>query len=121
MRKWYQRKTPEQRRAWIARRDPNVVARNERARWGTPARRASLREASARAHVKNKAEGKDKARNAVHNAVRDGKLKKQPCEVCGTWLVHAHHHNGYDREHWLDVQWLCVRHHKAVHGHLKAA
>jgi len=59
--------------------------------------------------------------SAVAYAVKTGKLIKQPCEVCGTWLVQAHHHNGYDKEHQLDVQWLCVIHHKAVHGHLRAA
>jgi hypothetical protein len=33
-----------------------------------------------------------KAHTAVSNAVRDGKLKKQPCAICGTnEHVHAHH------------------------------
>jgi hypothetical protein len=121
MREWYRRQSPEKKRAIVAARDPEAVRRAERKRWGTPRRRASLRASSARQRPKNKAEGKAPARYAVMNAVRDGRLKKQPCEVCGTWLVDAHHHMGYEPEHWLDVQWLCVIHHKAAHGRLRRA
>jgi hypothetical protein len=102
MREWYHRQTPEKRRAIVAARDPEAM------------RKASLRAAAARRPT-------HPAHTAVHNAIRDGRLRKQPCQECGTWLVHAHHHMGYEPEHWLDVQWLCVRHHKAVHGHLRAA
>ena len=34
---------------------------------------------------------KYKAHNMVNNAVRDGKLFKEPCDVCGCEKVHAHH------------------------------
>lgn len=51
-----------------------------------------------------------KARNAVSNAVRDGRLIRQPCEVCGTTeRVQAHHHD-YTKP--LDVNWLCFQHHR---------
>lgn len=49
----------------------------------------------------------------VGNAVRDGRLKKQPCFVCGHDDVEAHHPD-YDAP--LDVVWLCVAHHKELHA-----
>lgn len=59
----------------------------------------------------------EKARRAVANAVRSGKLAKTPCEMCGIddeRVLEAHHHLGYDQAHQLDVQWLCVRCHVKV-------
>lgn len=53
-----------------------------------------------------------KANTAVSNAVRDGRLKKQPCWVCGCKAVA--HHPDYDRP--LDVVWLCQPHHKQTHA-----
>ena len=49
---------------------------------------------------------------AVNNAKRDGKLIKQPCEICGANYVHAHH---CDYNKPLDVLWLCPKHHKEWH------
>jgi hypothetical protein len=51
------------------------------------------------------------ARYAVSNAIRDGRLEKQPCFVCGQ-NAEAHHPD-YDRP--LDVVWLCDKHHKEAH------
>lgn len=48
----------------------------------------------------------------VGNALRDGKLFKQPCEVCGDTEAHAHH-DDYDKP--LEVRWLCPVHHEAWH------
>ena len=49
----------------------------------------------------------------VGNAIRDGKLAVQPCEVCGYAIgVHAHHED-YCKP--LEVRWLCVRHHGERH------
>ena len=59
----------------------------------------------------------ERARRAVHNALRSGKLSKAPCELCGIddeRVLEAHHYQGYDEAHWLDVQWLCVRCHAKV-------
>ena len=53
-----------------------------------------------------------RANTAVTNAVRDGRLKKQPCWVCGSKAVA--HHPDYDRP--LDVVWLCQPHHKQAHA-----
>jgi hypothetical protein len=53
------------------------------------------------------------AHTLVGNAVRDGRLIKLPCAVCGT-TVHVHaHHDDYTRP--LDVRWLCAEHHSAAH------
>ena len=53
-----------------------------------------------------------RARTAVGNAIRDGRLQRQPCEECGA-PAQAHHED-YGRP--LDVRWLCFRHHRKVHG-----
>jgi len=56
---------------------------------------------------------------AVRYAVATGRLTKPA--VCSTadgtcsGRIEAHHHKGYDRADWLDVAWLCRRHHLAKH------
>lgn len=54
---------------------------------------------------------KYRAQNAVNNAIRDGKLVRQPCRVCGS-KAHAHHPD-YDKP--LEVDWLCPLHHAREH------
>jgi len=49
----------------------------------------------------------------VGNAIRDGKLFKQPCEVCGDIKVHGHH---CDYNKPLEVMWLCAEHHSQWHS-----
>jgi len=57
---------------------------------------------------------KVKAWNAVSNAIRDKKLKRLPCEVCGNEKSQAHHD---DYSNPLDVHWLCFKHHREdAHG-----
>lgn len=56
---------------------------------------------------------KRRAQTAVGNAVRDGRLKKAPCVVCGGEKVQGHH---WDYGRPLDVLWLCVRHHRMIHN-----
>ncbi len=54
---------------------------------------------------------KAKARGAVNDAVRRGKLPKAKsllCSQCGNPALHYHHHNGYDKAHQLDVVPLCL-------------
>lgn len=54
-----------------------------------------------------------RAQNAVNNALRDGRISKEPCAICGsTDGVHAHHKD-YARP--LDVVWLCARCHHRLH------
>ena len=45
-------------------------------------------------------------------AIRYGRLKKQPCEVCGSKVSEGHHHD-YSKP--LDVRWLCKDHHEEAH------
>ncbi|MGE0190258.1 MAG: hypothetical protein AB7Q04_13355 [Steroidobacteraceae bacterium] len=52
------------------------------------------------------------AHHIVSNSIRDNKLVKKPCEVCGLKKVHAHH-DDYTRP--LDVRWLCIKHHAEHH------
>lgn len=58
-----------------------------------------------------------KANEAVNNAVRDKRLEKWPCQVCGD-PKSVGHHPDYDRP--LDVIWLCQPHHKQAHALVNA-
>ncbi len=55
-------------------------------------------------------------RNAVHlrvlHAVKTGRLKRLPCEVCGKEPAEGHH-DDYSKP--LDVRWLCKPHHDDHH------
>ncbi len=55
---------------------------------------------------------KRKAHHAVNNAIRDGKLVKGSCEVCGCEKVHGHY-DDYSKP--LEVRWLCPEHHAEWH------
>ena len=67
-----------------------------------------------------------RAQNKVNNSLRDGKLTKDPCCICGT-TEHVHaHHKDYSKP--LDVKWLCAKCHHRIHsvfpelgGHYEAA
>lgn len=49
----------------------------------------------------------------VGNAIRDGRLTPEPCEVCfKTHDTHAHH-DDYAKP--LEVRWLCSKHHSEWH------
>lgn len=56
---------------------------------------------------------KYKAQSAVNNALRSGKLTRQPCEQCGD-VKSQGHHDDYSKP--LDVRWLCFTHHREHHG-----
>lgn len=59
---------------------------------------------------------KIKARNATGNAVKAGRLVKEPCH-CREIRVEGHHED-YDKP--LEVIWLCKRCHMGVHGIINA-
>lgn len=48
----------------------------------------------------------------LNNAVRDGRVKKLPCVVCGSELSEGHHED-YTKP--LEVVWLCRKHHAEAH------
>lgn len=78
----------------------------------TPEGKAALRRGSAAWSDRNPI--KRTATYAVNNAIRDGRLAKQPCEVCGKEQAQAHH-DDYAKP--LDVRWLCTTHHAEWHKH----
>ncbi len=55
-----------------------------------------------------------KSHDAVARALATGELVRQPCEVCGA--TGQAHHDSYRPDRWLDVRWLCGRHHAAWHA-----
>lgn len=62
---------------------------------------------------KEEQRAKYRAHYTVKNALRDGRLTRQPCEVCG--LPHGEaHHDDYSKP--LEVRWLCKAHHRAAHA-----
>jgi hypothetical protein len=54
-----------------------------------------------------------RAKEHVRAAVRDGRLKKEVCEVCGEKESQGHHP---DYEKQLEVRWLCQKHHMEAHA-----
>ena len=55
-----------------------------------------------------------KAQTAVNNAVRDGRLSKAPCSICGSEKNVQAHHKDYSKP--LDVVWMCAKCHHRVHA-----
>lgn len=52
------------------------------------------------------------AHTMVSNGLKYGKIKKEPCEICGETKVHAHH-DDYSKP--LEIRWLCEPHHREWH------
>jgi len=78
---------------------------------GTRSNLPPIRERSLPPEILNRYE----ASWAITRAVKQGKLTKPPhCEQddCQETKIEAHHHMGYEPEHWLDVIWLCRPHHE---------
>jgi len=90
----------------------DYYAEYERLRFKTE-RRKKTAEQSRKKHRQKHPE-KYKARCAVGNAIRDGRLKRQPCSICGNPKAQAHHHD-YNKP--FEVDWLCFKHHRELaHG-----
>lgn len=53
------------------------------------------------------------ARKETAYAIKSGRLRRMPCELCGSATTQAHH---TDYLKPLDVQWLCFKCHRE-HGH----
>ena len=86
-------------------------AEYERQRFQTPKRKEQATQ-YAKEHNKRHPE-KARARSMVSNFLKQGKLQKAPCEVCGNPKSQAHHEN-YSKP--LEVKWLCFQHHREAHG-----
>lgn len=56
---------------------------------------------------------KYKAHTLINNAIRDGRLKREPCEECGEDYACAHHD---DYSYPLSVRWLCYPCHSQWHA-----
>lgn len=60
--------------------------------------------------------GKNRIRSIAHaklqKAKRAGVITEQPCEMCGSHNVEAHHD---DYSHPLSIRWLCPFHHREWH------
>lgn len=61
---------------------------------------------------KKKNHTKTASHSLVHRAIKDGRLVKQPCEICGNVDVEAHHD---DYSQPLSIRWLCKKHHGEQH------
>lgn len=90
--------------------DVNFLERRqyEKLRFQNPQRKEKVAEYQTQ-HRANNPE-KYKARNAVNNAIRDKKLFREPCNICGNPKSQAHH---YDYSQPLEVEWLCFKCHRA--------
>ena len=55
---------------------------------------------------------KRRAHVITGNAIKGSRLFKEPCEVCGSSVVHAHH-DDYAKP--LNIRWLCPAHHQEWH------
>ena len=87
----------------------------------TEAERAKLRSERSKRKYRRRKEKypeRHRAKYAVKNAIKRGKLVAQPCWVCGETKTHGHHP---DYGAPLDVVWLCEPHHRQVHDECRAA
>ena len=55
---------------------------------------------------------------AANNAIRDGRLERELCWVCGD--AAQAHHSSYDADMRLVVTWLCGTHHAQLHREFRA-
>ena len=91
----------------------DYVRAYDKARFWQPSRVALRKILSAR--EKNERPERYRARYALSNAVRDGRIvKSRVCEICGATDIKTHGHH-YDYSRPLDVIWLCVVCHQQIH------
>lgn len=91
--------------------NPNVQ-QYDRERHQRPERKAASHANSDRWNKTNPAGYR--AHTALSNAVRDKRILKEPCAICGaTKNIHGHHKD-YSKP--LEVTWLCARCHHRIHA-----
>ena len=100
MRRYRRSKTPEERRALYAKQDPEKRRAREHFRY-----------------LRRKGSPEVVANYTLNNAIRDRRLHRGPCEVCGTTAKVHGHHDDYSKP--LDVRWLCEEHHLELHEQLR--
>ncbi len=89
----------------------NYYAEYERNRFKEKDRKIAVKKYVAKR--RNKSPEKYLASYLTSNAIRDGRLIREPCEVCRGKKSEAHHED-YNKP--LDVIWLCRKHHLERHG-----
>ena len=94
--------------------DPERARELSRKRYATPEGKEKANARMQRYAERNRI--KRLAKDAVHNAKMRGTLIPKECIVCGKFPTEAHHP---DYQKPLDVQWLCVKHHKELHMKLR--
>lgn len=105
-------------------RDLERLRAYDRERWNSAARQIQHKKAAENWAIRNadvltekcrtlrrEEPEKYRARSAVSNAIRDGRLGRGQCEICCDW-AHAHHED-YSKP--LEVRWLCPKHHSEEH------
>jgi hypothetical protein len=116
--KWYANKKGRPIRTYAWGGDPaKTAARQARFKaWlSTPQGKKAARESQKRSEARYPE--KYFAREKFRDAVKRGKIKRQPCETCGESKSHGHHED-YSKP--LEVKWLCHKHHAALHKELRA-
>jgi hypothetical protein len=112
--------TKEQKLAWYHRNKEKVAA----ARATSPSWKEALKRYAqspkgkanqARKDAKRRGTKKVAARYALRDAVKAGKIKREPC-FCGDPKSHGHH-DDYDKP--LEVIWLCDKHHRERHKEME--
>lgn len=94
-------------------RDPVVnkrIREYERKRFQNPERKKKILEYKRKARKDN---NKDYVRGKLERAVKNGKVIKKPCEICGNPKSEGHHE---DYRSHLKVRWLCFKHHREAHN-----
>lgn len=110
--KEYDRNRPNKRE-----RSLKAIARTREQYFNDPEFKKKHRESKIRWKENNP--DKRSAQCAANNAVRDGRLERKfICEYCGSSERLQKHHWSYERQHWLDVVWLCSICHGVEHARL---
>lgn len=89
---------------------------NQRVNWSIPESSKSRRKAYQQYRKKEYPEI-SKAHLEVNKAIKRGDMLAASdcaCMACGAQAKEYHHHNGYDKEYWLDVIPLCVSCHRLI-------